>query len=151
VHAASTTNFANGEKLAVEGTLDIEHGAAQRLTMDLKLEATYSFQGGTLVFKADIQEGGVTPSYDLMLQGNFVYDNLKITFTADLGSAAGAPNVTVSVGIEGNRQSMIQNLQLILKVNRSAAAAQLSLSFTARLHFVNGRRVIEKTAAPAAA
>jgi hypothetical protein len=146
VHATSTTNFANGQKLAVEGTLDIEHGAAEPLTLDLKLEATYSFQGGTLVFKADIQEGGVTPSYDLMLQGNFVYDNLKMTFTADFGSAAGGPDVTVSVGVEGNRQSMIQNIQLILKLNPSDAAAQLSLSFTARLHFVNGQRVIEKTA-----
>jgi hypothetical protein len=151
VHATSTTNFANGQKLAVGGTIDIEHGAATPLTLKLNLEATYSFQGGTLVFKADIQEGGPTPSYDLMLQGNFVYDNLKITFTADFGSAAGATAVSVSVGIEGNRQSMIQNIQLILKLNPSDAAAQLSLSFSARLHFVNGQRVIETTAAPAKA
>jgi hypothetical protein len=150
VHATSTTNFANGQKLAVTGTLDIEHGAAKPLTIDLTLEATYSFQGGTLVFKADIKEGGPQPSYDLMLQGNFVYDNLKITFTADFGSAAGGPDINVSVGIEGNKQSMIQNIQLILKVNPSGAAAQLSLSFSARLHFVNGQRVIEQTAAAAA-
>jgi hypothetical protein len=103
------------------------------------------------VFKANIQEGGVTPSYDLLLQGNFVYNNLRITFNADFGSAAGGPNLSVSVGIAGDRNSMIQNLQLILKLNPSQAAAQLSLSFTARLHFVNGQRVIERTAAPAKA
>ncbi len=151
VHANSTTNFANGQKLAIDGTLDIEHGAGKPLTIVLKLEATYSFQGGALVFKADIQEGGPQPSYDLMLQGNFVYNNLKITFTADFGSAAGGPNVSVSVGIQGNRQSMIQNIQIILNLkNPSNAAAQLSLSFSARLHFVNGQRVIEKTTTAAA-
>jgi hypothetical protein len=146
VHATSTTNFANSQTLAIDGTLDIEHGAKDPLTVNLKLEATYSFQGGTLVFKANIQEGGPQPSYDLMLQGNLIYDNLKITFTADFGSAAGGPDVSVSVGVQGNRLSMIQNIQLILNLkNPSDAAAQLSLSFSARLHFVNGQRVIEKT------
>jgi hypothetical protein len=146
VHAKSITNFANSQTLVVDGTLDIKHSAADPLTIALKLEATYSFQGGALVFKANIQNGGPQPSYDLMLQGNFDYDNLKITFTADFGSAAGGTDVSVSVGIQGNRQSMVQNIQLILNLkNPSDAAAQLSLSFSARLHFVNGQRVIEQT------
>jgi hypothetical protein len=52
------------------------------------------------------------------------------------------------VGVQGDRNSIIQNLALVLDITQSQAAVQLTLQFTVRLDFVDGKRV--KTQAPAA-
>ncbi|MEP6716023.1 MAG: hypothetical protein ABJC09_10650 [Terriglobia bacterium] len=147
IEVKSTTNLTAGQTLAIAGKLHIQQSVGGPLTLDFNLEATYKFEAGVLVFKAHIQDQGLQTSYDLMLQGSFVYRNLQLTFSADFGSAAGTTTVAASVGIVGNRTSMIQNLQLMLNISQSAAALQVNLSFEARLHFVNGKRVIEKTTA----
>jgi hypothetical protein len=148
VKVESSTSSAQGQTLSVKGLLHIEHGTAAPLQLDLELEAKYTTRNGELIFRANVQDDGIQTAYDLMLQGSFAYSNLKLTFTADFGNAAGANRVAVSVGIEGNRQSMIQNLKLILNISNTDAAAQVNLSFEARMRFVNGHRVIEKAAPP---
>jgi hypothetical protein len=95
--------------------LALKGSQAAGLSFDLKLEARYEFQAGFLVFKADITNG-IQPSYDLMLAGAFKYSNLQLAFEINYSNAANARKVVVTVGVQGNRESMIKHLALMLDV-----------------------------------
>jgi hypothetical protein len=137
----STVN-ASGQGLTIDGTLALKGGKNTALSFDLKLEARYEFQAGFLVFKADISNG-IQPSYDLMLAGAFKYSNLNLSFQIDYTNAANAKKLTVTVGVQGNRDSMIKNLSLMLDISESEAKLKLELTLEARIVLKNGVRVKE--------
>lgn len=144
VNVDSVTNFVGGQSLSIKGSLTLQQANGEQLEMDLSLEAQYSFDtNNILIFKAAISEGS-TPSYDLMLQGTFKYSNLNMTFTAEYTNKAGATDLTVSVGITGDRNSMIQKLALVLDVSESEAKLKLDLTFEVHLQFADGVRVKTK-------
>ncbi len=139
---ASTVN-SSGQGLSVDGTLALKGGAnAAGLSFDLQLQARYEFQAGFLVFKADIQNG-IQPSYDLNLTGAFKYTNLNLTFDITYSNSPNARKLTVSVGVQGNRESMIKNLALMLDVSESEAKLKLQLTLEAKIVLKNGVRVKE--------
>jgi hypothetical protein len=112
--------------------------------MALSLSATYNIdQNGVLKFTADVQEGGPTPSYDLMLTGTYKYSNLSLTFSINYTDKAGAPDLSVSLAVQGDQNSIIQQLSLILNITPAAAQLQLSLSFSVKLMLVDGQRVVQ--------
>ena len=113
------------------------------LQMDLSLEASYSFDANNmLVFKALIT-GGDQPSYDLMLQGKFHYRNLSLVFNVEYTQNPSASDIKVSLGITGDRNSIIKNISLVLDISEADAKLQLNLSFDVRLRFADGVRVKE--------
>jgi hypothetical protein len=141
---ASTVN-ASGQGLTIEGTLGLKGGQNTALSFDLKLEARYEFQAGFLVFKADISNG-IQPSYDLMLAGAFKYSNLNLTFEINYSNAANAKKLTVVVGVQGNRDSMIKHVALMLDISESEAKLKLELTLEAKIVLKNGVRVKEVAA-----
>jgi hypothetical protein len=143
VKVKASHNFPSGQALTIEGDLKLKKGAKE-FTFDLSLDAVYEFKDGVLVFTADIKNG-VQPSYDLGLEGDFTYRNLKIIFKAHVSSVAGSKEVAVSVGVEGNEKSIVKHLSVILNISQSEARAKVSLDvlIEARLRFVNGNRVIK--------
>jgi hypothetical protein len=93
---------------------------------------------------------GSQPSYDLMLTGTFQYANMNLAFSLDFKDTNGL-DLSVSVGVQGDRNSLIKNLALVLDITESQASLQLNLQFTVRLSFVDGIRVKTPVAAPAPA
>jgi hypothetical protein len=145
----STTNFENGRVLSLKGGLTLVEGSGKKTSMDLSLEAQYSFDSNNvLVFKALITDGN---QYDLMLQGTFHYSNLSLTFQVNYTNQAGANDLQVALAIQGDRTSVIKNLALVLDVSESEAQLKLSLSFDVHLQFADGVRVKKSVAAPAVA
>ncbi len=144
-------NFPNGQTLAISGKLTLQNAdGTTHPAMDLDLEAQYAFDShNVLVFKALVADA--TKSYDLMLTGTFQYSNLNITFSVDYTNKPGADELKLSVGIQGNRSSIIQNLALMLDITESQASLQLNLNFTVRLTFADGVRVKTQQSAPALA
>jgi len=138
---ASTVN-ASGQGFSIDGTLALKAGQGTALTFDLKLEARYEFQAGFLVFKADISNG-IQPSYDLMLGGAFKYSNLNLTFEINYSNSANARKLVVTVGVQGNRDSMIKNIALMLDISESEAKLKLDLALEAKILLKNGVRVKE--------
>ena len=118
--------------------------------MALSLSATYNIdQNGVLKFTADVQEGGPTPSYDLMLTGTYKYSNLSLTFSINYTDKAD-PDLSVSLAVQGDQNSIIQQLSLILNITPAAAQLQLSLSFSVKLMLVDGQRVVQPRSGRAA-
>ena len=145
VSVKTSTVNASGQGLTLEGVLALKGGQAAGLSFDLKLEARYEFQAGFLVFKADITNG-IQPSYDLMLAGAFKYSNLQLAFEINYSNAANARKVVVTVGVQGNRESMIKHLALMLDVSESEAKLKLELTLEAKIVLKNGVRVKELAA-----
>ena len=154
VKVNEVTKFKDGQ-LSFNGTLDLQVPPPQSNgqqggtpTLSLQMDATYTFDNNNmLVFKADVT-GGSQPSYDLMLQGTFKYSNLALTFSIDYTNKSGATDLSVQVGIQGNKNSMIQQLAIVLNITPDQAAVKLNLSFSVRMEFADGVRV--KKAAEAA-
>lgn len=136
-------NIGNNQ-LLIDGKLNLRDTAGGPMTFALSLSAEYDIdQHGILKFAANVDEGGPTPSYDLMLTGTYKYSSLSLTFSIDYTNQAGAPDLNVSIGIQGDQNSIIQNLSLILNISPSAVQLQLSLTFSVRLMLVDGQRVNE--------
>ena len=143
VDASSTTHFATGQVLAIKGDLTLQQDDGTPLKMNLSLEASYSFDANNmLVFKALIT-GGDQPSYDLMLQGKFHYQNLSLVFNVEYTQNPSASDIKVSLGITGDRNSIVKNIALVLDISEAEAKLQLNLSFDVRLRFADGVRVKE--------
>ena len=141
VEISDQQNIGNN-KLSISGKLNLSDTAGGPLSLVLSLSAEYDIdKNGILKFTADVDEGGPTPSYDLKLTGTYKYTNLTLTFGIDYTNIAGAQALTVSIGIQGNQNSIIQNLSLVLNITPAAAQLQLALSFSVRLTFVDGQRV----------
>jgi hypothetical protein len=136
--------------LAIQGSLTLTDASGSQPSLQLSLQADYApDQHGVLVFNAKVDVGGPTPSYDLMLTGTYQYSNLTLTFSIDYTNQAGAPDVSVAVGIQGNKNSIIQFLQVILNISGSDVELKLALTFSVRLQFENGVRVNVAPSAPA--
>jgi len=147
VDATTTTHFATGQVLAIKGDLTLQQDDGTTLKMNLSLEASYSFDANNiLVFKALIT-GGDQPSYDLMLQGRFHYRDLALVFTVEYTQNPTASDIKVTLGITGDRKSIIKNISLVLDISEAEAKLQLNLSFDVRLRFADGVRVKEIPAA----
>ena len=143
VDISAQQNIGNN-KLALSGKLNLSDTAGGAISMALSLSATYNIdQNGVLKFTADVQEGGPTPSYDLMLTGTYKYSNLSLTFSINYTDKAGAPDLSVSLAVQGDQNSIIQQLSLILNITPAAAQLQLSLSFSVKLMLVDGQRVVQ--------
>ncbi len=147
VNVDSTHTFSAGQTLTLGGTLTLQNAdGSPHPEMQLELQAKYAFNANKiLTFQAVITDGSQL-SYDLMLTGTFQYSDLNLTFSLDVKDSGGL-DVKVSVGLTGDRNSMIQNLALVLDVSEAQATVQLSLQFTVRLDFVDGQRVQRKVAA----
>jgi hypothetical protein len=134
-------NFPSGQALTIDGSLTLKKDA-QATEFAMSLDVVYAFEQGSLVFKADIKNG-IRPTYDLRLDGDFKYKNLKITFGLRVSNVAGSQEVAVSVGVEGNEASIVKHLSIIFNISQSEARARVSLNIEieARLRFVNGKRI----------
>jgi hypothetical protein len=151
VEITDQQNIGNN-KLSITGKLNLSDTAGGPLKIDLSLSAEYDIdKNGVLKFTADVEEGGPTPSYDLMLSGTYKYSNMSLTFSIDYTDKAGVPDLRVNVAIQGDQNSVIQKLSLILDITPAAAQLQLTLSFSARLQFVDGQRVTQPPVQAAAA
>jgi hypothetical protein len=139
---------AKGGILDLHGKLRLEKGPGGAApTLDLSLKATYAFDSQRmLVFTAHIT-GGAQPSYDLMLEGKFVYSNLNLAFMIQFSNVAGAQTLHAEVGIQGNKADITRQLQLVLDLQSNGEASlKLKASFELRMRFVNGIRVKEPAA-----
>ena len=138
VDATSTTHLATGQVLAIKGGLTLQQDNGKTLQMDLSLEASYSFDANNmLVFMAHFTEGD-HPSYDLMLQESFTI-RISPAFSVEFTQNPSASDIKVSLGITGDRNSIIQQISLVLDISEADAELAVESEFR-RAASVCGRR-----------
>ena len=110
--------------------------------MKLELSAEYDIdKNGVLKFTASVDDTSPTPAYDLQLTGTYKYTNLTLIFSIDYTDNPRARALNVNIGIQGNKNSIIQNLSLVLNITPASAQLKLTLTFSVKLTFVDGVRI----------
>ncbi|MEN3330953.1 MAG: hypothetical protein V7641_318 [Blastocatellia bacterium] len=112
-------------------------------TFDLNLDVVYQWQKGFLHFKADIASQGDNLSYDLGLEGNFVFMGGTLTFQIKFSNQPAGPSLQVNLNFTGGKESLIQSLSLVLNV--SPDQVDLTFSFQVKLSWEDGK--LKKSAA----
>jgi hypothetical protein len=141
VEVSCQENIGNNT-LKFSGKLNLKDTAGGPLSLQLELSAEYDIdKNGILKFTACVDDSSPTPSYDFKLTGSYKYTNLTLTFSIDYSDHTGAEALCVNIGVQGNRNSIVQNLSLVLNITPAAAQFRLSLTFSVKLTFVDGVRV----------
>lgn len=141
VEVSGQENIGNNT-LKFSGNLNLKDTAGGPLSLKLELSAEYDIdKNGILKFNASVDDTSPTPAYDFKLTGTYKYTNLTLTFSIDYNDNAGAEALNVNIGIQGNQNSIIQNLSLVLNITPAAAQLKLTLTFSVKLTFVDGVRV----------
>jgi hypothetical protein len=136
---------AKGGLLDLHGKLRLESAAGKPPVFDLNLRASYTFQKmgmqNILVFSAHVS-GGTQPSYDLMLEGTFVYSNKTLKFLIQYTNAAGAQAIHAEIGVQGQSDNITAQLALVLDLDgKKGTNLKFQASFTMRMRFAGGIRV----------
>ncbi len=106
-------------------------------TFDLNLDVAYKWQQGFLHFTADVSSAGGSVSYNLGLEGNFVYKGGTLTFQIKYSNQAPNASLQFNLNFTGGKDSLIQSLSLVLNV--SPDKVDLSFSFQVNLSWEDGK------------
>jgi hypothetical protein len=141
VEISGQENIGNNT-LKISGNLNLKDSVGGPLSLKLELSAEYEIdKNGILKITASVDDTSPTPSYDFKLTGTYKYTNLTLTFNIDYTDKAGAEALNVNIGIQGNQNSIIQNLSLVLNIAPAAAQLKLTLTFSVKVTFIDGVRV----------
>ncbi len=139
----SRTTFAGGGVLAIAGDFTLRKEDGSHMTMQLNLAAKYEWKGNVLVFKADVSSEDDALNYNLTLEGTFRWNKLAVSFAVKLAHQGETTHVQVALSIQGDRDSAIKAISLILDIDEEAAGLRLELTFEVRLRWANGVPVKE--------
>jgi hypothetical protein len=145
--------FDNGNVLELSGVANVKVGGG-KTAVDLSITAAYSWEkaGGKnkLVFKALVSGDDASLNYDLNLEGNFIFNGKSLVFRFRFANQSSNSNsLQFELAFSGNETSLIENLSLVLDVDRNQV--DLSLKFSMEMRFVAGTYVkkLKKTKAGA--
>jgi hypothetical protein len=106
-------------------------------TFDLNLDVAYKWQQGFLHFTADVSSTGGNLSYDLGLEGNFVYKGGTLSFQIKFSDKEANASLQINLNFTGGKDSLIQSLSLVLNV--SPNQVDLTFSFQVKLSWEDGK------------
>ena len=106
-------------------------------TFDLNLDVAYKWQQGFLHFTADVASTGGGLSYNLGLEGNFVYKGGTLSFQIKFSDNAPDASLQFNLNFAGGKDSLIQSLSLVLNV--SPGQVDLTFSFEVKLSWEDGK------------
>ena len=106
-------------------------------TFDLNLDVAYKWQQGFLHFTANVASTGGNLSYDLGLEGNFVYKGGTLSFQIKFSNKPADSSLQFNLNFTGGKDSLIQSLSLVLNV--SPDKVDLTFSFQVSLSWEDGK------------
>jgi hypothetical protein len=128
----------NGRHISLSGDMELQQSTGGTLNLDLNLEADYSWEDNSLVFKASVGEEGGVLSYDLMLQGKFKFEAGTLTFDIHYTNSPGADPLTIDLNFEGDTNSFLQAVSFHLQISPDRVEVDLTVHFSITQHFVAG-------------
>ena len=92
------------------------------------------------MFKALVSGDDASLNYDLNLEGNFIFNGKSLVFRFRFANQSSNSNsLQFELAFSGNETSLIENLSLVLDVDRNQV--DLSLKFSMEMRFVAGSYV----------
>jgi hypothetical protein len=132
---------AGGNRLIIEGALTYK-GSGKSGTLDLSLDAEYTFAAAKIEFKATASWGASKIQYNLGLTGEIKVKNGSLVFDISYGSTG---TLSVEVKYSGSDSDFLKNFNV--KLTRDASGkVKANIKFTLEVTYINGVQVTKKAA-----
>ncbi len=134
--------MADGQQFALSGEMTIEHAAGKSTSLAFKVEGSYQFNNDNkLVFTVDVATSNGQVTYDLKVEGRFVFKKGTLVFQVRFSNKEPNSTVQIQIAFKGNEASLIKNLSLVLDIAPNKVT--INFEFEMRMRWVDGVLVKE--------
>jgi hypothetical protein len=139
--AGSITRKGKYGVFALTGAATIEHETGKAATLSLQVEGTYTFENNKLVFKVDVQTDQGRLTYDLLLEGKFVFKGGTLSFQVKTGNKP-SDSTTISITFQSDGDQLKTDLSFVLEKKKNEV--KLSFQFELRMRWKDGVLIKDK-------
>jgi hypothetical protein len=126
-------------QFSLTGAAKIEHESGKPVALSITLEGVYTFENNKLVFKVDIQTADGKLTYDLLLEGKFVFKGGTLSFQIKSSNKNPSPDFSIEIAWSTNKDQLKTALSFVLERNKSEI--KLTFEFEMRLRWKDGVRI----------
>ena len=116
----------------------IEHKDGTSTNMQVNLDATYRFdENKMLKLEAKVAKTGSTTTYDLKVEGKFVFKSGTLTFQVKFSNQDPSNQFSFQIAFTANPTNLIKALSIVLNVTENSV--NIDFQFEMRMTWVDGK------------
>jgi len=128
----------DNRNLTLSADWSIEHTDGSTTNLKMELAATYTFnQNNMLTVQAQFVRNGLTVSYDLKVEGKFVFKSGTLTFQVRFSNQDPNENFSFQIAFQANPTNLIKALSIVLNVTENSV--NINFQFEMRMTWVDGK------------
>jgi hypothetical protein len=130
--------FGDNRNLTLTADWLIEHKDGTTTNMKMELAAAYRWSDkNMLTIQAQFAKNGQTMSYDLKVEGKFVFKSGVLTFQVKYSNKEPDNNFSFQIAFTANPTNLIKALSIVLNVTESSV--NINFQFEMRMTWVDGK------------
>ena len=130
--------FGDNRNLTLNADWLIEHKDGTTTNMKMELAAAYRFsQNNMLTIQAQFSKNGQTMSYDLKVEGKFVFKSGTLTFQVKYNNQDPDNKFSFQIAFTANPTNLIKALSIVLNVTENSV--NIDFQFEMRMTWVDGK------------
>jgi hypothetical protein len=135
VSIARPTGVDRGLTLNADWTIQHANGTT---SMQMSLDASYQFSANNMLsVQASFQKAGQTITYDLKVEGKFVYKAGTLTFQVRYTNTDPDNKFSFQIAFQANPTSLIKALSIVLNISENEV--KIDFQFELRMTWVDGK------------
>jgi hypothetical protein len=116
----------------------IEHKDGTSTNMEMNLDATYRFDENKMIqITAQFSKNGAALSYDLKVEGKFVFKSGTLTFQVRFSNQDPSSQFSFQIAFTANPTNLIKALSIVLNVTENSV--NIDFQFEMRMTWVDGK------------
>jgi hypothetical protein len=125
-------------ELTLAASWSIEHTDGSQTNMKMELDAAYSWNDkNMLTIQAKFSKNGQTVSYDLKVEGKFVFKAGTLTFQVRFSNQDPNSQFSFQIAFQANPTNLIKALSIVLNVTENSV--NIDFQFEMRMTWVDGK------------
>ncbi len=130
--------FDDHRDLTLSADWTIEHVDGTTTNMKMELDATYRWSDqNMLTIQAQFLKNGATVSYDLKVEGKFVFSAGTLTFQVRFSNEDPSNKFSFQIAFQGNQSNLIKALSIVLNVTENSV--DINFQFEMRMVWIDGK------------
>lgn len=130
--------FGDNRNLTLKADWLIEHTDGTTTSMQMELAAAYRFsENKMLTIQAQFSKNGQTMSYDLKVEGKFVFKSGVLTFQVKFSNQDPTNQFSFQIAFTANPTNLIKALSIVLNVTENSV--NIDFQFEMRMTWVDGK------------
>lgn len=134
--SGSITSNGKYGQFVLTGAAQIELESGKKTTLSLQMEGIYTFENNKLVFKVDVHTDQGKLTYDLLLEGKFVYKAGTLSFQVKFGNKNPSQDFSIQIAWSSNSDQLKTALSIVLE--KSKSNVKITFEFELRMRWKDG-------------